>query len=106
MSDSQSNGWTFLSNHGHVLVCIAGDPDLRLRDIAARVGITERAVFSIVNDLEADGYLRRIPVGRRNRYELDPDRPLRHPVESGHTIGELLGVLAAFGDASSLRGAH
>lgn len=103
MSDNQGSGWTFLSNHGHVLVCIASDPDLRLRDIAARVGITERAVFSIVNDLEADGYLTRIHVGRRNRYELDRARPLRHPVESSHTIGELLGVLAAV--ASSGRGA-
>lgn len=88
-----SPGWTFLSNHGHVLVCIAGDPDLRLRDIAQRVGITERAVFSIVNDLEASGYLRRIPVGRRNRYELNAERPLRHPVESGHTVAQLLSAL-------------
>lgn len=92
--DGAATGWTFLSNHGHVLVCIAEDPDQRLRDIAARVGITERAVFSIVNDLEADGYVRRIHVGRRNRYELDPTRPLRHPVEHRHTVGELLGVLA------------
>lgn len=88
-----SPGWTFLSNHGHVLVCIAGDPDLRLRDIAQRVGITERAVFSIVNDLESSGYVTRIPVGRRNRYELNADRPLRHPVESDHTVAQLLSVL-------------
>lgn len=93
--DGASAGWTFLSNHGHVLVCIAEDPDQRLRDIATRVGITERAVFSIVNDLEADGYVRRIPVGRRNRYELDPSRPLRHPVERMHSIGELLGALTS-----------
>ena len=95
MSDGAAPGWTFLSNHGHVLVCIAGDPDLRLRDIASRVGITERAVFSIVNDLETDGYLTRIHVGRRNRYELNRVLPLRHPVESSHTVGELLGVLAS-----------
>ena len=95
MSVGTAPGWTFLSNHGHVLVCIAEDPDLRLRDIASRVGITERAVFSIVNDLEADGYLVRIHVGRRNRYEIKPQRPLRHPVESSHSVGELLGVLAA-----------
>ena len=94
MSDGAAPGWTFLSNHGHVLVCIADDPDLRLRDIASRVGITERAVFSIVNDLEADGYLTRIHIGRRNRYELNRVLPLRHPVESSHTVGELLGVLA------------
>lgn len=95
MAEGAGPGWTFLSNHGHVLVCIAEDPDLRLRDIALRVGITERAVFSIVNDLESEGYLTRIHVGRRNRYELDPARPLRHPVESRHTVGDLLGVLAA-----------
>ena len=95
MSDGAAPGWTFLSNHGHVLVCIAGNPDLRLRDIASRVGITERAVFSIVDDLEADGYLTRIHVGRRNRYELNRVLPLRHPVESSHTVGELLGVLAS-----------
>ena len=95
MGDSATSGWTLLSNHGHVLVCIAGDPDLRLRDIAARVGITERAVFSIVNDLEADGYVTRIHVGRRNRYELNRARPMRHPVEAGHTVGELLGALTA-----------
>ncbi len=88
-----AQGWTFLSNHGHVLVCIASDPDLRLRDIAQRVGITERAVFSIVNDLEASDYLRRIPVGRRNRYELNADRPLRHPVEAGRTVAQLLSAL-------------
>ena len=106
MSDTQTPGWTFLSNHGHVLVCIAADPDLRLRDIAAQVGITERAVFSIVNDLEADGYLTRIHVGRRNRYELNQGRPLRHPVEASHTIGELLGVLAASAaSGASLRAA-
>lgn len=98
--DGASPGWTFLSNHGHVLVCIAEDPDQRLRDIALRVGITERAVFSIVNDLEADGYVRRIHVGRRNRYELDPSRPLRHPVEHRHSVGELLGVLTAPSDGS------
>ena len=92
--DGVTPGWTFLSNHGHVLVCIAEDPDQRLRDIALRVGITERAVFSIVNDLEADGYVRRIPVGRRNRYELDASRPLRHAVERRHTVGTLLGALA------------
>ena len=95
MSDGTTPGWTFLSNHGHVLVCIAEDPDLRLRDISARVGITERAVFSIVNDLETEGYLTRIHVGRRNRYELNRERPLRHPVEARHTIGALLGILAA-----------
>lgn len=82
--------WTFLTNHAHVLVCIAADPDARGRDIAARVGITERAAQAIVADLVADGYITRQRVGRRNRYELCPDQPLRHPLESAHTVGELL----------------
>lgn len=82
--------WTFLTNHAHVLVCIADDPDARGRDIAARVGITERAAQAIVADLVADGYITRRRNGRRNRYELHPELPLRHPLESEHTVGELL----------------
>jgi DNA-binding Lrp family transcriptional regulator len=82
--------WTFLTNHGHVLVCIAGDSEIRVRDIAERVGITERAAQSIVNDLVEEGYISRHRVGRRNRYEIHADRPLRHPVEHEHSIGDLL----------------
>ena len=85
--------WTFLTNHAHVLVCIADEPDIRGRDIAARVGITERAAQMIVADLVAEGYVTRTREGRRNRYEVDPDAPLRHPLEHGHTIGELLVTL-------------
>lgn len=83
-------GWTFLTNHAHVLVCIAAEPDIRGRDIAARVGITERAAQAIVADLVAEGYVIRTREGRRNRYEVRPDSPLRHPVEAGHSAGELL----------------
>ena len=86
--------WTFLTNHGHVLVCIAGDPGIRGRDIAARVGITERAAQAIVADLVAEGYVTRTRVGRRNHYEINRDRPLRHPVEQPHRIGELLELVA------------
>ena len=82
--------WTFLTNHGHVLVCIAEDPGIRARDIAARVGITERAAQSIIADLVAEGYITRTRVGRRNQYEIHPDVPLRHPIEDGHSIGDLL----------------
>ena len=82
--------WTFLTNHGHVIVCIAEDPGIRGRDIAARVGITERAAQSIIADLVAEGYVTRTRVGRRNQYEIHPDVPLRHPVEGGHSVGELL----------------
>lgn len=93
-SDDRSPGWTFLTNHGHVLLCIADNPRLRLRDIAERVGITERSAQAIVTDLEAGGYIRRRRVGRRNEYELDRTRPMRHPLEAHHDVGELIEGLA------------
>ena len=85
--------WTFLSNHSHVLLCIAREPELRLREVAHRVGITERAVQRIVADLEEGGYLSRSRAGRRNHYEMHLDRPLRHSVESHREVGEILNVL-------------
>lgn len=85
--------WTFLSNHAHVLVCLASDPGARLRDVAAQVGITERAVQKIVSDLESAGVLTRERDGRRNRYHMALDRPLRHPIERHRSIGALLGML-------------
>lgn len=87
-------GWTFLSNHGHVLVCLARDPDARLREIAAAVGITERTVHGIVSDLVEAGYVEKERLGRRNHYELHPELPMRHPLEDGHLVGELLAVIA------------
>ena len=86
-------GWTFFSNHGHVLVCLAQDADARLRDVAQSVGITERAVQKIVADLEAAGVVARERRGRRNHYRLHTERPLRHPIEAHRTVGALLGVL-------------
>lgn len=86
--------WTFLSNHAHVLVCLSRDPGVRLRDVAAMVGITERAVQMIVADLEEAGYLTRERVGRRNRYHLTGRKRLRHPLEDHVRIGDLLGLLA------------
>jgi predicted ArsR family transcriptional regulator len=91
--DLPRSGWTFLTNHAHVLVCIAEEPDIRGRDIASRVGITERAAQAIVADLVADGYLTRTREGRRNRYRIHPEAPLRHPLESEHSVGELLVAL-------------
>lgn len=87
--------WTFLSNHGHVLLAIANDPEARLRDIAARVGITERAAQIIVSDLERAGYLEKTKVGRRNSYTVVPGRSFRHPAEATHSIDELLRIFAA-----------
>jgi DNA-binding IclR family transcriptional regulator len=83
----------FLTNHAIVLLCLAADPSQRLRDVAVEVGITERAVQRIVADLEDAGYLTRTRVGRRNRYELHPDLPMRHPVQRHRQIGDLIALL-------------
>lgn len=85
--------WTFLSNHGHVLLCLAADPDARLRDIAARVGITERTAFGIIESLEAAGIVERRKVGRRNTYRIDRSASLRHEIEAHHTVGDLIELL-------------
>ncbi len=87
--------WSFLTNHGHVIIAIARDPELRQRDIAHAVGITVGAVQKIIHELEQAGYLEHERVGRRNRYRVHLDRPLRHPLESDHTIGDLLLMLDA-----------
>jgi DNA-binding transcriptional ArsR family regulator len=85
--------WTFLSNHAHVLICLAQEPDVRLRDVAARIGITERAVQRILADLEGEGLVGRRREGRRNAYELHLDQPLRHPIEMHRRVGELVGLI-------------
>ena len=82
--------WTFLTNHAHVLLCIAADPEIRLKDVAQKVGITERATQRIVADLVQEGYLSTEKKGRRNCYQVDPALPLRHPVERHNQIGQLL----------------
>lgn len=92
---ADSHPWTFLSNHAHALICLAADEDCRVRDLAARIGITERATQRILADLEAAGYLVRERHGRRNHHRLVLDRPMRHPVEQAHTIRELVEALAA-----------
>ena len=85
--------WTFLSNHAHVLLCLARDPSLRLRDVAAEVGITERAVQKIVADLAGGGVLTRQREGRRNRYEIHSGIALRHPIEAHCSVGDLLAMV-------------
>jgi DeoR/GlpR family transcriptional regulator of sugar metabolism len=87
--------WRFMTNHAHVLETIARDPTTRLRDIAAAVGITERTAAQIVNDLEEAGYLTKIRNGRRNRYEVHEELPLRHPQHRHHTVGKLIRFLEA-----------
>ena len=90
---SSSSRWTFLSNHGHVLMCLAEQSDVRLRDIAARVGVTERTAFGIIEDLRAAGIVTRHKVGRRNTYTIDRTANLRHEIESSHTVGDLIELL-------------
>ena len=85
--------WTFLTNHGHVFLALAVDPGLRLRDLAERVGITERAVQRILGELEEAGYLSREREGRTNRYRLRTDQALRHPLESHVTVGALAALV-------------
>lgn len=85
--------WTFLSNHGHVLVALACDPDARTRDIADAVGITERAVQQIVADLVRHGYVDKEKVGRRNRYRVTRDARFRHDLESGVTLGAFVDLV-------------
>ncbi len=84
--------WTFLTNHAHVLLTIARDPQIRMRDVAARVGVTERAAQKIAADLVEAGYITRTRVGRRNNYTVATGRPFRHPVDAGHELDELLAV--------------
>jgi DNA-binding Lrp family transcriptional regulator len=92
---NDTTGWTFLTNHTHILLAVRRNPELRQREIADLVGITEGAVQRIIGELEEAGYLRRERIGRRNRYTVTTDLPLRHPLEANHTIGELLDQLAA-----------
>jgi len=89
----KTSPWQFLTNHTHVLVAIRRNPDIRQREIAAQVGITEGAVQRIVHELEESGCLTHTKVGRRNHYEIVYDRDLRHPLETNHTLGELITLL-------------
>jgi hypothetical protein len=86
--------WTFLTNHARVLLCIAHDPGVRLRDIAARLDITERSAYGIVADLAKAGYIVKQKDGRRNRYEIQAHLPLPEPSSQERTLGEVLSLLA------------
>ena len=86
------NGWTFLTNHAQVFLCVAHNNHLTAREIAVQVGITERAVQRILSDLEKDGYIEHLREGRNNRYTIDLDKPLRHPaqLQQGQRVRDLL----------------
>lgn len=92
-ADSPARGWTFLTNHAHVLLCLAHAGSLTARELSLRIGITERSVQAILADLIADGYLDKTKVGRRNDYTVNLSGRLRHPLEAAHTVGELIETL-------------
>jgi DNA-binding transcriptional ArsR family regulator len=93
-------GWSFLTNHARVLICIANDPSVRLRDIAAATGMTERTAYGVVVDLTEAGYIIKEKDGRRNRYRVQPDHAVHEPTARGQTLGELLDQLVGPADAT------
>lgn len=95
MTPASPPNWTFLTNHSHVLVCLVRDPETRLKDVAASVGITERAVQRIVAELETAGVIMRTRIGRRNKYAVNRTACLRHPLEMHHTVGDLIERITA-----------
>ncbi|MEU4409288.1 helix-turn-helix domain-containing protein [Streptosporangium sp. NPDC023963] len=104
--DQPSSSWTFLTHHARVLLEIARDPQARLRDIAAVIGITERAAQGIVTDLHQAGYLTRSKVGRRNHYTINPDQRFRYPTEADVPIGMLLDIFARHDQARHEQARH
>lgn len=92
-SSEKTHAWTFLSNHMHVLVALSRDPELRIRDLSELIGITQRAVQRILAELIAEGALKAKRVGRRNLYTIQRKTRLRHPLESKHTVGDLIDLL-------------
>jgi len=92
--EGASRAWTLLTNHGRILLLVAQNPHVRVRDLAQLAGVTERTAQSIVTDLEHEGYLHRNREGRRNHYTVNPQAPFRHPAESDHTVGELIDLFA------------
>jgi DNA-binding transcriptional ArsR family regulator len=98
-----ASGWTFVTNHTQVLLCVAREPDIRLRDIATRIGITERAAQRILADLVEAGYVERRRQGRRNRYTIKTEMRMRHSAQNGHDIGEVLEVLGGDPPTASRR---
>jgi DNA-binding IclR family transcriptional regulator len=95
MVENGTRNWTFLTNHARVLVCIADDPGVRLREIGERVGITERAAHRIVVELAAAGYITRLRNGRRNEYTINAHLPMHDPIAREQNVGQLLAILTA-----------
>ena len=100
-SSGRPTTWTFLTNHAQVLLCLAETPDIRLRDVAERVGITERAAQRILSDLVDSGYVKAVRIGRRNHYTVDRGHAMRHSAQVGYEVGALLEALAPPGTADA-----
>lgn len=90
---TRESGWTFLTNHAHVLLCVASEPEVVMRDVASRVGITERAVQRIIADLEKAGYIQKMRLGRQNRYKVRAKMPLRHAIERHRHVSALIALV-------------
>jgi hypothetical protein len=103
MGGTLTVGWTFLTNHARALLCISRDPGVRLRDIAARLDITERSAYGIVTDLAEAGYIIKVRDGRRNRYQIQADLPLPEATSHTRTVGEVLMLLADDGSPEAER---
>jgi len=94
VAEPKQSSWNFLTNHGHVLVYVAGNPNAKIRLMADAVGVTDRATQTILSDLVAGGYVTKQRVGRRNAYRVHPELRFRHPAEADHSVGELLQIFA------------
>jgi predicted HTH transcriptional regulator len=90
-----STEWTFLSHHAHILILLARNPDETIDNLAVKSGVTSRSVVSILKDLHESGYITKNKRGRRNHYVINTERPLRHPTNGDHTVGELINSLGA-----------
>lgn len=97
MSDVETPTWTFFTNHGHILICLAAEPSITVRELASRVGITERAAMRIIGELEDGGVLSRTREGRRNRYTINEGAPLRHDLERHCHVGDLIEMVGSHG---------
>jgi hypothetical protein len=93
--------WTFITNHGRVLAYLSRDPMATAQQMAFETGLSMRAVFNIVEDLREGGYVSWVRVGRRNRYTVYSNRPMRHPLETGHRVGEMLAAIGSNGHTSA-----
>ncbi len=101
MAENETTQWTFLTNHSHVLLCLYEQPDMRLREVAVRVGITERSVHRIIHELADYGALTILREGRRNHYVIDGSLHLRHPVEAHRTLEDILKLVKDPGDTEA-----